>query len=320
MTKDSRPLMVSIWCMTYNQEPYIRECLKGFVMQKTDFRFEAIVHDDASMDGTAAIVREYAEKYPDIIKPILETQNQWSKQDGTLERIMKETCKGKYIAFCEGDDYWTDPLKLQKQVDFLESNLDYSLIYTDNYIVKGDEFILSDKVVMKPEGIITKKLLEANFIITPTCMYRRTVLDGFEDINNLFGKKLLFGDFNMWLYLSLKGKVKYLADKTAAYRQLPNSASHFKSIEKLKAFAWNFYEYKVFFNRVFNIGISERVFRMHYYIDVICGSAYISTYFFYKNLIIGVIDTPELLKSPKLLLRMFYSNCRYVYNSCLKKN
>ena len=84
--KDS-PL-VTIQCLTYNHEPYIRQCLEGFVMQQTDFCFEVIVHDDASTDGTANIIREYAEKYPNIIKPILERENQWSKKDGSLERIL----------------------------------------------------------------------------------------------------------------------------------------------------------------------------------------------------------------------------------------
>lgn len=86
--RENEPLMVTILCLVYNHESYIRQCLEGFVMQKTNFRFEAIVHDDASTDGTAAIIREYAEKYPDIIKPIFETENQYSKGDGSLGRIM----------------------------------------------------------------------------------------------------------------------------------------------------------------------------------------------------------------------------------------
>ena len=115
-------IIVSIQCLVYNHEPYLRKCLDGFVMQKTNFKFEAIVHDDCSTDGSAAIIREYAEKYPDIIKPIYETENQYSKHDGSLDRIMDSACKGKYIALCEGDDYWTDPLKLQKQYDVLENS------------------------------------------------------------------------------------------------------------------------------------------------------------------------------------------------------
>lgn len=131
---NDKPLMVTIRCITYNQEPYIRDCLEGFVMQQTDFRFEAIVHDDASTDGTAAIIKEYAEKYPDIIKPILETENQYSKHDGSLNRIMNEHTHGKYVAYCEGDDYWTDPLKLQMQVDYMEAHHECSLCYHLHYI------------------------------------------------------------------------------------------------------------------------------------------------------------------------------------------
>ena len=120
MNKDE--ILVSIRCAVYNHEPYIRQCLDGFVMQKTNFRFEAIVHDDASTDNSASIIREYAGKYPDIIRPIYETENQFSKKDGSLMRIITEACHGKYYASCEGDDYWTDPLKLQKQVDYMESH------------------------------------------------------------------------------------------------------------------------------------------------------------------------------------------------------
>ncbi len=126
--KQDGQVMVTIRCITYNHEPYIRQCLEGFIMQKTNFRFEAIVHDDASTDGTAAIICEYAQKYPEIIKPIIETENQYSKHDGTIGRIMDAHTHGKYIAICEGDDYWIDPYKLQKQVDFLELHPSYSLV------------------------------------------------------------------------------------------------------------------------------------------------------------------------------------------------
>lgn len=130
---NSEKLLVTIHCLAYNHEPYIRECLEGFVMQKTNFRFVAIVHDDASTDKTADIIREYEAKYPDIIKPIYEAENQYSKRDGTIDRTMDEAIAAtgaKYVAMCEGDDYWTDPLKLQKQVDFLEEHEEYSFVCT----------------------------------------------------------------------------------------------------------------------------------------------------------------------------------------------
>lgn len=122
--------MVSISCITYNHAPYIRECLDGFMMQKTNFAFEVLIHDDASTDGTADIIREYEAKYPDIIKPIYQTENQYSKGISPSASFNFPRAKGKYIALCEGDDYWTDPFKLQKQVDFLESHPDYVMCST----------------------------------------------------------------------------------------------------------------------------------------------------------------------------------------------
>lgn len=134
-------VMVSICCLTYNHAPYIRECLDGFLMQQVDFSIEIIIHDDASTDGTQDILREYQEKYPDLFHLILQTENQYSKGiHVTIEYIFPKV-KGKYIAFCEGDDYWTDSYKLQKQVNFLEAHPDYSLCChaTKQYIQQTGE-------------------------------------------------------------------------------------------------------------------------------------------------------------------------------------
>lgn len=117
--------VVSICCATYNHVHFIRQCLDGFVMQKTDFPFEVLIHDDASTDGTQDIIREYEAKYPDIIKPIYQKENQYSKGVRVSLVYNYSRVRGKYVALCEGDDYWTDPYKLQKQVDFLEAHPDY---------------------------------------------------------------------------------------------------------------------------------------------------------------------------------------------------
>lgn len=124
--------LLAIRCITYNQEKYIAQTLEGFVMQKTNFKFVAIVHDDASTDNTAKIINQYHNKYPDLIYPIIETENQYTKPGNPLGSIMKEAIKqtgAKYVAYCEGDDYWTDPQKLQMQVDFLETHPDYSMCF-----------------------------------------------------------------------------------------------------------------------------------------------------------------------------------------------
>lgn len=118
--------LVSICCLTYNHESFLRQCLDGFVMQKTSFEFEIVVHDDASTDGTREILAEYSLKYPTVFRLILQEENQYSKGVDVLTHLFSHA-KGKYIAFCEGDDYWTDPLKLQKQVDFLENNPEFVL-------------------------------------------------------------------------------------------------------------------------------------------------------------------------------------------------
>ena len=123
--------LVSICCLAYNHAPFIRKCLDGFLMQKTSFSIEILVHDDASTDGTDSIIREYAEKFPELIFPLYETENQFSKGKSAVMDIEYNysRARGKYIAYCEGDDYWTDPLKLQKQVDFMESHPEYSVCF-----------------------------------------------------------------------------------------------------------------------------------------------------------------------------------------------
>lgn len=122
--------MVSICCITYNQEEYIRDALDGFLSQDTDFSYEVLIHDDASTDGTADIIREYARQYPEIIKPILQTENQYAKGLTNVSGTYNfPRAKGRYIAMCEGDDYWTDPHKLQRQTDYMEAHPDCSLVF-----------------------------------------------------------------------------------------------------------------------------------------------------------------------------------------------
>ena len=118
----SENIAVSIICNTYNHENYIRDAIESFLMQKTNFKFEVLIHDDASTDKTPEIIREYETKYPEIIKPVYQKENQYSQGIRYASLYQYPRVKGKYIAFCEGDDYWTDSYKLQKQYDALEKN------------------------------------------------------------------------------------------------------------------------------------------------------------------------------------------------------
>jgi glycosyltransferase involved in cell wall biosynthesis len=130
--------LLSINTVTYNHAPYIRQCLESILMQKTTFDFEVLVHDDASTDGTADIIREFEARYPDIIKPIYQTENCYSRNVSVSKNFQFPRIRGKYTAYCEGDDYWTDPYKLQKQVDFLESHPDYSICGGRYWVMTND--------------------------------------------------------------------------------------------------------------------------------------------------------------------------------------
>lgn len=165
--------LVSICCITYNHEKFIRAALDGFLIQQTSFPIEIVIHDDASNDNTTSILREYQEKHPHLIKMILQTENQYSKRGFGFMSDLFAQSQGKYIALCEGDDYWTDPLKLQKQVDFLESNPDFAICFhkvkieeegqlKDDYITGGNPPTISSIV----------DLAKGNYIHTPSCVFR----------------------------------------------------------------------------------------------------------------------------------------------------
>jgi glycosyltransferase involved in cell wall biosynthesis len=173
---DEKPL-VSIQCLVYNHEPFLRQCLDGFVMQKANFKFEAIVHDDCSTDGSVDIICEYAEKYPDIIKPIYESENQYSQ--GTLREVIAPYLRGQYIALCEGDDFWIDPFKLQKQVNFLEKNIEFGMCFTNFNIYhqssgKLDLSLLTNKPDKYPcEYTLSEWIVHPGYLGPPTWLVRR---------------------------------------------------------------------------------------------------------------------------------------------------
>lgn len=221
--KEIKPLVV-INSLTYNHEPYLKDALEGFVMQKTNFPFVAIVHEDASTDQTAEVLREYAEKYPDIIFPIYEKENQYSKQNGSINKIMEkamEVTGAKFVALCEGDDYWIDPYKLQKQVDFLDSHPDYSFSFTGFkiYDQKYKKFIKGNYY---KKNTNTNNIIEGGgaFISTHTIVYRKNLLKDYPD----FTKNNPSGDYPLQIYLALKGKPYIINSELGVYRtNNPNS-------------------------------------------------------------------------------------------------
>lgn len=209
--------LVSICCITYNHVKYIAQAIEGFLMQKTDFPIEILIHDDASTDNTANIVREYAIKYPDLILPIFQKENQYSKGIKPSPTYVWPKARGKYIALCEGDDYWTDPYKLQKQVDFLEANPDFVICFHRVRIINE----LKQKEYFRPSKPLNRSvfcfedLIQENILNTPSVIMRNN-----EVISNLPKEfnNIPTGDWLIWLLMSLQGKIKYLPDCMAVYR------------------------------------------------------------------------------------------------------
>lgn len=210
--------LVSICSITYNHAPYIRQCLDGFLMQKTKFRYEIIIHDDASTDGTTEIIKEYAEKHPDLITPIFQKENQYSKGiRGMFPRFCFPHAKGKYIALCEGDDYWTDPLKLQKQVDFLESHPDYVMCSHRFKLYMQKEGIYKDDWYGEvPNGITyeLKSLIHGFWFHVPlTVMFRRDILCLAEYEKYPYSK-----DATLFFHLLQKGRGFMIPEFMGMYR------------------------------------------------------------------------------------------------------
>ena len=208
--------LVSVFCTAYNHEKYIRDALEGFVKQKTDFPFEVIVHDDASTDNTAKIIREYEKKYPNIIKPIYQSTNQYSQNIGIIRNILMPNSKGKYIAICEGDDYWCDERKLQLQTEWLENHPDYSFCVHNTKLIdqkSGDvyEYNTGEDRDIKTEEIIVKPGAQFH---TSSYMYRRC----FSELPKGF-RIPHYGDYPMGIYLSMVGKVHYIGRVMSVYRR-----------------------------------------------------------------------------------------------------
>ena len=218
MIKTKEPLVV-VWCLTYNQKAFIRTALDGFVMQETNFPFEVVVHDDASTDGTTEIIKEYEEEYPEVITPMIEVENQWRK--GGLKEIIailnKHHRRGKYIAFCEGDDFWTDPHKLQCQVDFLETHPDYSMCFHNakkQYECNSTTWIdcenIEDRDYSATEIFVNWTIPTASVVCRKEAMDFYSKLRGAERIQNY--------DIFIFLSCAMIGKLRGINSQMSVYR------------------------------------------------------------------------------------------------------
>jgi len=207
--------MVSVNCITYNHEQYIKDALESFLMQKTNFNFEILIGEDCSTDNTRKIVEDYANRYPDKIRVITSDQNVGGRENSL--RLQKNSL-GKYIAICEGDDYWTDPNKLQKQVDYMERNANCSLCFHAAEIVIAPNKATGRLIL--PYKINSTSPIEdlisggGGFCPTPSLFFPKRLMDSPPD----FYLTAPIGDYPMQLYLASQGYAYYMNENMAVYR------------------------------------------------------------------------------------------------------
>jgi len=243
--------LVSTQMITYNHAPYIAQAIEGVLKQRVNFAIELVIGEDCSTDGTREIVLEYQRKYPDVIRVITSDKNVGANKNAY--RTMKG-CRGKYVAFCEGDDYWHHPHKLQKQVDYLESHPECGLLFADcdvhyirgNKLLKNSNYNSGFQSPMKLslEQIIHNEILKW----TCTAVIRRDLyLQVIESDPYLYqSEKFLMGDLQLWAEVSLISEVMYIPETLATYRVLDESATRSKDPRKYWRFIKSASEIKLY--------------------------------------------------------------------------
>ena len=236
------PSKISIQVLAYNHERFISKCLDGIVMQQTDFPFVAIVHDDASTDGTADVIRQYAERYPNIIKPIYEKENVYQRNPGEIDEIMACHCKGEYIGFCEGDDYWTDPLKLQLQVDFMDAHPEYSMCFHSAGTIFDDVTIHTsfNGAIVDDCDYDINQLYDSWNVHLASVLYRRKALEG----RPLIDPRIIYSDKIFILQCASVGRVRGMSRQMSVYRVHSGGVTHLDKMNKSRKLRKPyFYEY-----------------------------------------------------------------------------
>jgi len=284
--QQDQPLL-SIVCLTYNHGHYLSDALHGFLAQVTHFPFEILIHDDASTDDTRELIQQYAKNYPHIIRTILQEKNQFSLGVSPLMTAIP-AARGKYIAYCEGDDYWLDTHKAARQVQFLEDHPDYAICYTDSRPFSG-------KTVMAPVTAGTTRDLPANelkrspSIFTLTTCFRNAI-----PLPPEFAS-IKYGDMALWSLIGHHGKGKYLDDIQPSLYRIHPSGMH-SSNPFRKRLDMEFQTYSALFNYYQRIGNQELA---EYFFERVSGVV------FMKNLVeFKVFNT--LANFTKLVIKGLY--------------
>ncbi|MGO9022558.1 MAG: glycosyltransferase [Syntrophobacteraceae bacterium] len=228
--------LVSVFMITYNHEPYIAQAIEGVLQQETDSPLELIIGEDCSTDRTREIVLEYQRKYPSIIRVLVSANNVGGHKNA---RRVYAACRGKYIAYCEGDDYWHHPLKLKKQVEYLESHPRVGMIHSDviwRDVNTGEKCISYYKYHMLSHSHLSvlRGMIERTYVvITCSVIVRKTLLhEIYRACQYEFSEKFLMGDLPLWIEIAHRSTVKYIDEPLVTYNRLPESASRSKDIDR----------------------------------------------------------------------------------------
>ena len=249
---------VSICIPTYNHDKFIKKTIESILIQKVDFKVEIVVHDDASTDNSQIILKYYKKRYPSLIRLILQKENQLSKYGRViLQNFLAPNTRGKYLAICDGDDFWTDTLKLKKQADFLDNNPDCGMIYTKVKRFNIDEDRFTYRQFGGPYISFYDLLTKSNRIPTLTALFKKKIFK--EYIRDIKPEKQnwLMGDYPLWLYIALNGKIHFLKESTGVYRMGQNTLSNPLNWEKREAFIRSTFDIKRFFLEYSKIKYSE---------------------------------------------------------------
>ena len=207
--------LVSVYCMTYNQEKTVAQAIESVISQKTDFAFELIIHDDASTDSTADIIKEYARRYPDIVRPVLQTENRY-REHNIIYEYMHPISKGRFIALCEGDDYWSDPEKLSIQTRIMLDNPDCTLSFHAVNQLAADGTVSAFRPLKKSGEVPAQLIVKRGGMFCPTVslMFRRDILDSWPD----FRAAADVYDYPLQVLAAASGKVIYTDRIMGVYR------------------------------------------------------------------------------------------------------
>jgi glycosyltransferase involved in cell wall biosynthesis len=255
------PVLVSVLMITYKHEAYIHEAIDNILKQETNFEYELVIANDNSPDQTDSIIQQFISNHQSgfRIKYVKNERNVGSRLN--YDHGVLEHCSGKYIATCEGDDYWTDTKKLQKEVDFLEKNNEFSMVCTDynKYHQTTRKFKLNCFKYTKYSSEVRFEdyILDRSTIGTATALYKKEMFEKYittipEEIRSTFNS----GDTPLWLFIALNSRIAVLPDVTAVYRILNNSACHFDSIHNHYEFIMKGFAVPDYFINNFNVSES----------------------------------------------------------------